>query len=204
MVQQQPDGDQGRQGIADYLHPNGAIQALRQGREFDRQTRDLLPGDEARQGAVHQDRHGKRAVIAIGGADCRDPLGGCRAGIARDVGLCLCQRAASPACLGGNGQCREGQQRGRQVAGAIGGVAPSPVGVLCLGEPVDAVGDKGLIFARSGKGEGAERRRSGEWGRGQAALPVSLGQALLQEALAGGPEGVVQALWRDHCAALRV
>ena len=135
------DGDERRQGVADYLHVDQPKPLLWQGRQFKGQLRHDPPGsggamvaEPIGQQDVCENRHAEGAVTTVGSGE------GSGDRLSREASGPVADSAGGPVdgdrqlwlrkwLSGGDGcQARPGQQRRRKIALAGSRVAPAAIG----------------------------------------------------------------------------
>ena len=178
LVQQLPDRHQGRQRVADHPKRHQAHHGMRQTREFERQGRDVMPVGQVGQGQVGEDRHGKRSVLTVQLGHGAGPLLVRQADVSGQVGVGPVDHVVRAS--GQRGRSAH-QQRGRHVAGAVGGIAPGAVAVLGAPEPTQAACHQVPVAGPVRDRQRADRCGTRQRRAGQCPMPPPAGPALVQQ-----------------------
>ena len=178
-IEQQADGDQRRQRVTYHVQPQRFVPGVRQDGQLEGQARmssqATRPARRSSSGSGRRRCDRRRTRVGrpprsragtrpLAGARYRSAFSGCRP-----------EEGRGASALGRDQlQGGDGQQRGRQVAGTVGGVAPAAVGVLRAGQPCHAGSDP-VVASPGHCGQrakpGADGRRRRQRRRGKPAFP---------------------------------
>ena len=133
-----PYGDECRKGVADNRQTDPTIKPMRQATEFKRQGCECVPRDQAREGALRQNWHRKRMVLAVSAANGINPT------VLIDINFCPSNRVIKPGDRLRQMKTRIGKHRRGNIAFAENRIAPASIGVLVFHKPVKSAQHKRL------------------------------------------------------------